>query len=41
MKFDMIICSLLKIKGCRNAPVSFAMSVCLVPVHLRNVNGIM
>jgi hypothetical protein len=27
----------LKIKACRNVPVSFAMSVCLVPVNVTTV----
>jgi hypothetical protein len=31
-KFDIIVCSVLKMKGCRNAPAVFAMSACLVPV---------
>ena len=32
--FDIIVCSVLKMKGCRNSPVGFAMSVCLVPVNV-------
>jgi hypothetical protein len=33
-KFDIIVCSLLKMKCCGNAPVSFTMSVSLVSVNL-------
>jgi len=36
-KFDIILCSVLKMKGYRNAPVSFVMSVCLVPVNVATV----
>ena len=35
--FDIIVCSVLKMEGCRNAPVSFAMSVCLVSVNVTTV----
>jgi hypothetical protein len=35
--FDTIFCSVLKMKGCRNAPAGFAMSVCLVPVNVTTV----
>jgi len=35
--FDIIVCSVLKMKGCRNSPVGFAMSVCLVPVNVTTV----
>jgi hypothetical protein len=33
-KFDIIVCSVLEMKCCGNATVSFTMSVCLVPVKL-------
>jgi len=38
-KFDIIICNVLKMKGCRNAPGSLAMSVCLVPVNVTIVES--
>jgi len=36
-KFDIIVCSVLKMKGCRKEPAGFAMSVCLVPVNVTTV----
>jgi len=38
-KFDIIACSVLKMTGCRNAPAGFAMSVCLGPVNVINVES--
>jgi hypothetical protein len=40
-KFDIIVCSVLKMKGCTNAPACFAMFVCLVPVNVQLLNAIM
>jgi len=37
IKFYIIFCSVLKMKGYRNAPASFAMSVFLVPVNVTTV----
>ena len=36
-KFDIIVCSVLKMKCCRKEPAGFAMSVCLVPVNVTTV----
>ena len=36
-KFGIIVCSVLIMKGCRNAPAGFAMYVCLVPVNVTTV----
>jgi len=36
-KFDIIVCSELKMTGCRNAPAGFAMAVFLVPVNVTTV----
>ena len=38
-KFDIIVCSVLKMKGYRNEPLSFAMSVCLMPVNVTTVES--
>jgi hypothetical protein len=34
-KFDIMVCSVLKMKSCGDAPVNFGMSVSLVPLNLR------
>ena len=39
IKFYIIFCSVLKMKGYRNAPAGLAMSVCLVPVNVTNVES--